>query len=160
MVLLGLALASLKAQNTKLPPLERPVSIHVSNMPLEEFLKELSEEGKVSFAYSPKILEGAKKVNINVKNKSVRYILNQVFMGSVSYKTKGNHVILSSNPIQKPVAQKPPKYFKVTGYVIDGSTSARLSEVSIYDGKPCTLPLVMTLGILPYNCPTIAMILS
>lgn len=124
------------AQNAKLPPLERLVSMHVNNMPLEEFLKELSEEGKFSFAYSPKVLDGAKKVNVNCKNKSVRYILNQVFMGSVSYKSKGNHVILSLvSPSQKPVAQKTPKYFKITGYVVDGSTSARLSEVSIYDGK-------------------------
>lgn len=147
------------AQSTKLPALERPVSLQVTNMPLEEFLKELADKGQFSFAYSPRILDGAKRVNMNCKHKSVRYVLNQVFMGSMSYKSKGNHVILSLNPVQKPVAQKPPKYFKVTGYVIDGSTSARLSEVSIYDGKTLHSTLSDDFGYftiqLPYHSDSI-----
>ncbi len=131
-------------------------------MPLDVFLKLLSEEGHFSFSYNPKHINSAKKITLNCKNKSVRYVLNQVFTGTVSYKNKGNHVIITGR--QEPKAsseQKQPKYFKVTGYVIDKSTSARLSEVSVYDAKTLNSTISDDFGYftiqLPYNSPEIVL---
>jgi hypothetical protein len=116
---------------TSIPKLERKVNISSTNKLPSEILKNIEEQGNFTFSYDPRVIGEQKPVSIQAKNKSVREVLDQLFSGKISYKEKGNHIILV-NVVAKPEDQQ---YFIITGYVKDGITGTEVPEASIFDKK-------------------------
>lgn len=132
-IFIGLLLAhSGFAQNV--PPLERNVSISLTNEKIDVILSRLSQQGKFTFSYNPAILDMTRSYDGSFNNKSVREVLNQLFGGTIQYKEKGNYIILTRapTPTQKASVEKA---LLISGYVINDATGEKISEVSIYDKK-------------------------
>ncbi len=117
------------AQNR--PPLERIISLKISNERLDNALKSISMAGNFSFSYNPDEIIIEKRVSINVQNQSIREILSDIFENTISFKNRGNYIIL------KKISDKPQEDFFVMGYVSDGETGLKIEKASIYE--PVTL---------------------
>ncbi|RRB06544.1 STN and carboxypeptidase regulatory-like domain-containing protein [Larkinella rosea] len=114
------------AQST--PPLERVVSVDFTNERLDNALKIISTKGQFSFAYNATIINSNNTLTLRATN-SVRALLNQIFRGTLTYKSRGNHIIL-----QKAEApSETPKSFILDGYITDRQTGEKISQVSIYE---------------------------
>ena len=125
----GLPLRVFAQANT--PLLERNISITAANEPLESLLSDIAKQGGFSFSYSPEIFDGKKRMNLRVKNKTVREVLEMVLTSGIRYKEKGGHVILTRAPdVQKSTL---PSWYLVSGYVTDGEDGDKIPEVSVYD---------------------------
>jgi hypothetical protein len=123
------------------PPLERVLTIDFSHERIETVLSRIAKDVKITFSYNAAILDSRKDVTESFKGKTVREILEQLFGGTVTYKDKGSYIILmkatapslktsSTNDIDIPLF--------IHGYIMNGSTGDKLSEVSIYDKKSLT----------------------
>jgi hypothetical protein len=60
----------------------------------------------------------------------VRDVLNQIFNNTISYKTRGEYLIL-----QKKIPEKKIAHFTLSGYVVDPIAGMKLPDVSIYEKK-------------------------
>ena len=117
------------AQNP--PPLERIISLKISNERLDNTLKSISSAGNFSFSYNPSEISIEKRVSFNAQNQSVREILSELLGNATTFKNRGNNVIL------KKINQEAQKDFFVMGYVSDGETGLKIEKASIYE--PVTL---------------------
>jgi hypothetical protein len=123
----SLSVSYLFAQKA-LPPLERMVSLRLQNSSTEEALEQLAEQGDVQFSYSPTAIDAQKKVNVAVSQQTVREALNQIFQGTVKYKSRANYVILV-----KQATPENAKKITISGYLSDSLSLKKLGQVSIYD---------------------------
>jgi hypothetical protein len=114
------------AQST--PPLERVVSVDFTNERIDNVLKIISSKGQFSFAYNAAIINPNNTLSLRTTN-SVRAILNQIFRGTITYKSRGNHIILQKADL----LDEAPKSFILDGYITDRQTGAKISQVSIYE---------------------------
>ena len=120
----------------KTPILERKISLSVTNERLSNVLSRISQEGKFSFSYNASIVPEDQTLSLNSKNKSVREILNEIFKGSMDYKEKSNHLILTKVPIKQ--TQVTTTAVIISGYVEDAVTKKRIPDASVYDKKSVT----------------------
>ena len=113
------------------PPLERIISVKISNERLDNTLKTISNAGNFSFSYNPDEINIDKRVSVNAQNQSVREVLADVFTNAIAFKNRENYIIL------KKISKEPQKDFFVMGYVSDGETGLKIEKASIYE--PITL---------------------
>ncbi|GAB3258086.1 hypothetical protein GCM10027347_21160 [Larkinella harenae] len=104
------------------------VSVDFTNERLDKALKAISTKGQFSFAYDAAIINSASTLTLRSTN-SVRTVLNQIFRGTITYKTRGNHIILQ----KAEVPEEAPKSFILDGYITDRQTGQKVSQVSIYE---------------------------
>ncbi|MDR3705027.1 MAG: hypothetical protein P4L28_03865 [Paludibacteraceae bacterium] len=109
--------------------LERRVTVEVSNQPVENVLTSVSKQAGLVFSYSPTAVGVHNPVSLNMTNKPVKMVLNAMFHDEVSYKAKGNYVILRKNSALNQETKK------LEGYVYDKKSGAKLTEASVYDKK-------------------------
>jgi hypothetical protein len=121
----------------QVPFLERTITITLDNERIDLALKKIGEQAGFTFSYNPSILESNKTVSYAFKQKTIREILDQLFSGTIDYKIRANHVILTK---AKETSKEDEKI--LTGYVVDEATGERLKNVSIYD--PVTLTSTVT----------------
>lgn len=75
--------------------LKQKVSIHVKNQEIKNVLKELDKTCDVHFTYAPSIFPARYRVNIQVSNKSLGEVLDELLTPlEVSYQVDGQQVIL------------------------------------------------------------------
>jgi hypothetical protein len=120
----------------KAPPLERLISIKISNEKIDEGLKIIEKAGGFNFSYNPDAIEVNRRISVNAQNQSVRQVLSEIFNNSLSFKNRGNYIIL------KKINEEPKKDFFVMGYVSDGETGLKIEKASIYE--PLTLASAVT----------------
>ena len=120
----------LNAQSSTVPVLEREVSLSISNESVQYILTAVSQQAGFVFSYSPDEIGSSSKTSIEVKNKSVRHVLNTLFNGTVSYKVKGKYVILKKNEIAQ--GAKSSDEVVVEGYLFDSNTGEKISEATVY----------------------------
>jgi hypothetical protein len=121
---------SLQAQ-TRIPFLERTVTMNVANEPIQDVLDKIAQQGQFTFSYNPEILDPKKRITLNYKSRTVREALDHVLGAGLRYKVKGSHVILTKAPM--PGKASVPSYYLISGYVTDGNNGEKIPEVSIYD---------------------------
>jgi hypothetical protein len=131
-----LALLQYGFGQTGTPYLERVLTISFANERLDAALKKISQQGGFTFSYSPSILEADRIVTYSFVNKTVREILDQLFSGTVQYKSRGKYLILTKGIAR---AKESEVY---SGYIIDESTGQRLRDVTVYD--PVSLQSAVT----------------
>lgn len=119
---------------TKTPLLERNISINLSNTKMDDALIKISQQGGFIFSYNPAVIDVNKTVTINIKNKSVREVLNQLFNGKIDYKTKGNYIILQKAKEQSAKPTVKDETFTISGYVTD-ENGEKIKWASIYNPK-------------------------
>jgi hypothetical protein len=104
--------------------LNKTVTVDAQRKPVSEVLKTISEQGKFYFSYNSDIISGDSLVTLNVTQKPVRQVLDQLFKGSYQYREKGDYLIIL------PAAKE--KVFYVDGHVIDDETNAPVDYASVY----------------------------
>ncbi len=124
-----LSITPIFAQNR--PPLERIISIKISNERLDIALKSIASAGNFNFSYNPDEFSVGKRVSVSAQNQAVREILSAIFGNTATFKNRNNYIIL------KKVSEEPQKDFFVMGYVSDGETGLKIEKASIYE--PITL---------------------
>lgn len=112
------------------PLLERPITLRVNNEKISTVLDNISKQGSFSFSYNSAIFDVNNRGDLTVQNKPVREVLNLIFKGIITYKVRGNYIIL-----QKNTRQKYTKTIIVSGYIIDTQTDKPLSKATVYDPK-------------------------
>ena len=120
----------------KAPILERTITITFSNEKTTSVLNQISQLGNFSFAYNSSIISDTETITFSFINKTVREVLNEIFKGSISYKEKNNHLILTRAPVKKPTAST--TVVVISGYVEDAATKERVADASVYDKKSIT----------------------
>lgn len=110
------------------PPLEREVSLVITNERVSFALNKMAEQTGLVFSYSSNIINDLPLVSINIKHKTVREALALLLPNSISYKVKNNYIILKER-----VIEKNPKKAELNGYVYDKATDKKLANVTIYD---------------------------
>lgn len=124
-----LSIIQVFAQNR--PPLERIISIKISNERLDNALKIIASAGNFSFSYNPDEFSVEKRVSVSAQSQAVREILSDIFGNTATFKNRNNYIIL------KKANEEPQKDFFVMGYVSDGETGLKIEKASIYE--PVTL---------------------
>ncbi|HEY3403067.1 MAG TPA: STN and carboxypeptidase regulatory-like domain-containing protein [Ohtaekwangia sp.] len=132
---LFLPLVCAAEETSPTPLLEKVITISFDQEPLPAVLKKIAELGRFTFSYNSGIINTNRKITGEFRNMTVRQILDQFFEGSLEYKERKKHIILTK-------AQKAKDTQKVSGYIIDESTGQRLRNVSVYD--PVSMSAVIT----------------
>lgn len=131
--------------------LERKISIRISNQSIDEVLQQIGNLGGFSFSYSPDVIDTRSRVSLNVTNKSVREILNELFKGKVAFKQKHRYIILQKS--QK-TEDEAPADFNLNGYIIDKNTGDKLANASIYEPVTLASTISNQFGYYKINLPT------
>jgi hypothetical protein len=111
------------------PPLDRLISVDIRNAPLENALRQISQAGHFEFSYNPSSIDANATVTVRLTNAPVRVVLTQVFQNRVTYKSRGNYVIL----VRADVPDTTPKNFLLDGYILDEQTGERIAQASIFE---------------------------
>jgi hypothetical protein len=112
------------------PLLERPITLRVNDEKISVVLESIARQGHFAFSYNSDIFDVNNRGDITVQNKPVREILNLIFKGIITYKVRGNYIILQKNN-----QKESPKTIILSGYIIDTQTDKPLSKATIYDPK-------------------------
>jgi hypothetical protein len=135
-LLLTLLTPGKAAEDPKTPLLERVITINLEQETIASALKKIGEQAGFTFSYNSDILASNKLVSYNAVNKPVREILDHIFKGSIQYKERRKHIILTKAKDTSKDTRK------LSGYIIDEATGERLKNVSIYD--PISLSSAVT----------------
>jgi hypothetical protein len=116
--------------------LDRRVDVSFKNEKIITVLNRIGQLGNFSFSYNSAIISNEEVVTIDMKNKTVREVLNEVFKGSMTYKQKENHLILTRVPVK---AAKPNvTSMIISGYVEDWFTNEKIVDASVYEKSSIT----------------------
>lgn len=111
--------------------LEKRITLKVNNLPLDETLQKIGDQGGFSFSYSPDVIDIRSRVSFNAVNQSIREILNAIFKDKVTFKERRRYIILQKKP--EPEKPQEPENFDLNGYIIDNKTGKKLANASIYE---------------------------
>lgn len=77
-------------------PLHGQISVSFKNVPLTEALATLENKSEYSFFYSNVLPDKDARVSIDAKDKSIEFILDNIFSNlSISYEINGHQIVLS-----------------------------------------------------------------
>jgi hypothetical protein len=130
LVCLILISASSRGQNN-VPILERKITISTNNEKIPSVLNRIGQAAGFSFSYNSAIISADQTVTLNVTNKSVREVLNEIFHGTMNYKEKSNYLIITKAPT--PSSKNNIVVIILNGYVEDSETGEKISQASVYE---------------------------
>src|SRR6478736_1647903 len=130
--LLGFLIAS---SQTTIPILERRISINLIDESLPSALDRIGRLGGFSFSYSSSIISMDRRLTIKMSNKTIREVLNEIFKGTIQYKEKAGHVILTQSP---PPAKPGKTSLVISGYIEDVESGEKISGASVYEKESLT----------------------
>ncbi|RIH63706.1 carboxypeptidase-like regulatory domain-containing protein [Mariniphaga sediminis] len=118
--------------------LERRVSIHAERQPLTTVLDQISWQAKVYFSFDASLIETDKMVTIKAIDKSLYFVLNQLFNpDDFSLTEMENQIIITKNQERKKGDQTvepdtiPIKYFFLSGKILDRKKKNPVSYASV-----------------------------
>ena len=115
---------------SQIPLLERPITLRLNNEKISVVLDNISKQGNFSFSYNSAIFDINNRGDITVVNKPVHEVLNLIFKGIITYKVRGNYIILQKNN-----SKESSKTIILSGYIFDTQTDKPLSKSTVYDPK-------------------------
>ena len=129
--------SSLKAQQQNGSVFENRVTISQKNQTINSILDQISWQAGVFFSYDASILNSTKKYSIEVTDKSLYTVLNQLF-NSVEFKFTEleNQVIISKKtdeiiPDEIKLDSIPVKYFFLSGKIVDDKKENPVKYASV-----------------------------
>jgi len=135
-----------QGEESRTPLLEKVITVQFNQESLPAALKRIATLGNFTFSYSSGTIDVDRRVTADFKSKSVREILDYFFAGSLEYKERKKHIILTK-------AQRASKETNVSGYVVDESTGQRLRNVSVYDPVSMTSAITDEYGYFQMSIP-------
>ncbi|MDX1444549.1 STN and carboxypeptidase regulatory-like domain-containing protein [Lishizhenia sp.] len=129
LIILGcfLQVAMAFGQTTPLPPLERKVSLQLQSTTLKVVLDEMEKIGNYTFAYRTDAIDENQRLSRSYQNQTTREVLDDIFQGKITYKVKGNYILLRKTTVPKPGE------VHLQGYVVDAQTQTKIPYVTLYD---------------------------
>ena len=110
------------------------ISLSEVNTPVEDVLKKIEKEAKCLFVFNTQV-DTQRKVNLNVKNKTVSEVLDIMFKGTdVSYSIQNPNIMLS----KRSAAQEQPKAAKGTA-AAQATNGSRIVTGNVTDASGETL---------------------
>lgn len=123
-------------------PLYGQISVTFKDVPLMEALSTLENKSEYSFFYSNMLPDKDARVSIDAKDKSIEFILDNIFSNlSISYEINGHQIVLSEDKKEDKntsykasgvVVDSAGEPVIGAGVVIEGSTSGTITDV---DGR-------------------------
>ncbi|WP_191177213.1 TonB-dependent receptor [Mucilaginibacter rigui] len=114
--------------------LEQQVTLKLKNQKLTETLDKLSANNRVKFAYADNLLKPSFRVNLNVSNKSIKEVLDEVLTPfNLDYKIIDDVIVISERAEATTLTstrQTAAQAVKVTGTVVD-DTNIPLPGVNV-----------------------------
>lgn len=119
-------------------PLDKKISISVNDLTVEKTLGVISSKAKILFSYNSDIIPLDSIVSINIVNKEVYKVLNQILVNKYYYKTTGQHIIILK---KKDNQSSKKEKLNINGSIIEFGTGIMIADASIYhiNGKEGTL---------------------
>lgn len=108
--------------------LERPVTLDLRDVPLQNALAEIARQAECRFSFNPDLLPKT-KVNASFEAVTLEDALKTTLGRRFSYKVRGSYVIIQ--PTVEKVSPKSSMAFE--GEVVDARTGQRLSNTSVYE---------------------------
>lgn len=105
--------------------LTKVISVEVSRQPVTKVLDDIGHQGGFYFSYNSNLIKKDSLVTLSVKSKTVRHVLDLLFRGSLQYKETSGYIILQPSVTHQ--------NWYISGYVEDGTSGERLSNVSVYE---------------------------
>ena len=96
------------------------VSIETSSMTVSDVLRAIEEQSQFYFTYNSEQINTRRIVSINIKNRSVNEVLDELFKGeNVKYTINDRHIVLYKSDVPETpiVAQVNEK--EITGTIVD-----------------------------------------
>jgi TonB-linked SusC/RagA family outer membrane protein len=100
---------------------QKQVSLNLRNVKLEKALDEIEKQSDLYFVFNQKLVDVTRIVNLSVKHKDIKEVLDELFVGvDVNYKVLDKQILLAPGkfiyPVNNEVAQK---QIKISGVVLD-----------------------------------------
>ena len=112
-------------------PLYGQISVSLKDVPLTEALSTLENKSEYSFFYSNMLPGKDARVSIEAKDKSIEFILDNIFKAlPISYEINGHQIILSE---EKKVEKSSP--LKVSGVVLDSAGEPVIGAGILIEGS-------------------------
>jgi hypothetical protein len=111
--------------------LDRRIDVSFKNEKITTVLARIGQMENFSFSYNSSIIPGDEVVTIEKKNATIREVLNEVFKGSMNYKEKGNHLILTRVAVKQTKTNVTSMI--ISGYVEDWFTNEKIVDASVYE---------------------------
>lgn len=101
--------------------LEQPVTLKLKDDKLTDVLDKISADKQVKFAYADNVLKPSFRVSINVNNKTIKQVLDEVLTPfNLSYKIIDDVIVISERTEADAAAARPARQFaKISGKVTD-----------------------------------------
>ncbi len=126
----------LLSQPPVVPILERKITISFTGESIPTALNRIGQQGGFSFSYNAAIISANETVSLEAQGNTVREILNEIFKGSISYKDKGKHLILTKAPTIQP--KESSTLVIISGYIEDETTGEKVADASVYEKTTLT----------------------
>lgn len=125
--------------SSEIPKLYRRISIQADNANLSDVLDQISKRANFVFSYSGSVFNPDSLVSLDVRNETVRDILDRLFLGRADYRESNNYVILRSTVLRfsilPEIIRTDQRQYMISGYVVDEQTGKRVSNASIYEKR-------------------------
>ncbi|MBO9675377.1 MAG: hypothetical protein J7577_18155 [Sphingobacteriaceae bacterium] len=119
--------------------LSKRVSLNARQERVGNVLQVISKAGGFYFAYNGVLFREDSLVNLNLKNVSVREVLDQLFSGKVDYKENAGYIILryavNHLTIEAEHIANGDNEYTISGYVVDTKTGNKVKQASVYEKK-------------------------
>lgn len=117
--------------------LNKTISLNINQQRLDNVLEIISNKGGFYFSYNSNSLPKDSLVSVNVKNKPVQEVLQQLLPYHYEFKESGNYIIIRRAPIRVTVitnkAVSVDKTYTVSGFVYDEQSGMAITEASVYE---------------------------
>lgn len=139
-VLLKLLLSTASLAQSKVPCLERAITLSVENKSAIDVLHDIEKIIGCNFSFNSALVPEGKKVTVKVINKSVRQVLDKMFAGTLQYKEKGGYIILTKAEEKRVISgyvenEKGEKVAGASVYDLNTLSSATSNEYGYYEMK-------------------------
>lgn len=113
-------------------PLQRRISIHFQDIPLQHALKEIAIKGHFLYAYNSASLDLQQKVSLNAQSRSAAYCLQSILGKAYQLRSGGNHVMIIPRQSERSATPKTANY-SIEGRVTDARTGKAIRYVSVLE---------------------------
>lgn len=119
--------------------LARGVSFQVNKIKIADLLNEIGKRGGFFFSYSSDMVYTDSVVTLDVSDKPLRQLLDELFQQAVAYKEAPGYIILRPAPNRLKLIPEATddveSNFNISGYILDDDTGAPVRYASVYDNR-------------------------
>lgn len=119
--------------------LAKRVTIDIKSEKIGLVLQKIGKAGGFYFTYNGALFARDSIVNVNVHNKPVREVLDELFNGKVDYKENAEYIILryavNHFSIEAESIVTAENLYSITGRVVDIQTGKRVKNASVYEKR-------------------------